>query len=88
MNEGWYAVRESNPRHPGCKPGALASELTALVEQRGVEPRISCLQGRCNPIMLLPLVETTGFEPATSALRTRHSPAELHPLVRRAASSI
>lgn len=42
-------MRESNPRHPGCKPGALASELIALVEHAGLEPATSCVQGRRTP---------------------------------------
>src|SRR5262249_38230888 len=29
-SEGWWAVRDSNPRHPRCKRGALPTELTAL----------------------------------------------------------
>jgi hypothetical protein len=28
--ERWWAVRDSNPRHPRCKRGALPTELTAL----------------------------------------------------------
>src|SRR6185437_4822430 len=28
---GWWAVTVSNCRPPGCKPGALPAELTALV---------------------------------------------------------
>ncbi len=52
-------MRESNPRHPGCKPGALASELIALVEPAGVEPASSCLQGRRNPVIPQPLVDKT-----------------------------
>lgn len=46
---GWCAVRDSNPRHPGCRPGALATELTTLVELLGFEPRSSYLQGRRHP---------------------------------------
>src|SRR5262249_40547287 len=29
--EGWWAVTDSNRRHPACKAGALPTELTALV---------------------------------------------------------
>src|SRR5947209_3086690 len=28
--EGWWAVTDSNRRHPACKAGALPAELTAL----------------------------------------------------------
>src|SRR6187401_98457 len=28
--EGWWAVTDSNRRHPACKAGALPTELTAL----------------------------------------------------------
>src|SRR5262245_7363821 len=30
--KGWWAVTDSNRRHPACKAGALPTELTALSE--------------------------------------------------------
>ncbi len=42
-------MRDSNSRHPGCKPGALTAELIALVENMGLEPITYCLQGSCTP---------------------------------------
>ncbi len=29
----WWAVRDSNPRHPACKAGALPAELTARAQR-------------------------------------------------------
>ena len=31
-SEGWWAVTDSNRRHPACKAGALPTELTALAD--------------------------------------------------------
>ena len=42
-------MRDSNPRLSGCKPDALATELTILVERAGLEPAIACLQSKCIP---------------------------------------
>ncbi len=42
-------MRDSNSRLSGCKPDALATELTILVEQVGLEPTIACLQSKCIP---------------------------------------
>ncbi len=56
-------MRDSNSRLSGCKPDALTTELTILVEQAGVEPAIACLQSKCIPVVLLPLVELQGLEP-------------------------
>lgn len=49
MNEGWYAMQESNLRHAVCNTAALASELIALVEMTGLEPATPCLQSRRTP---------------------------------------
>src|SRR5262245_66610880 len=56
--EGWWAVTDSNRRHPACKAGALPTELTALVHhlyrrrarwgkhsmRKAVTPRRGCLR--------------------------------------------
>src|SRR5690242_3541471 len=40
--EGWWAVTDSNRRHPACKAGALPTELTALASPY----RRSCGRGK------------------------------------------
>src|SRR5713101_3072351 len=34
--EGWWAVTDSNRRHPACKAGALPTELTALLREQSL----------------------------------------------------
>ena len=38
----WWAMTDSNRRHPRCKRGALPTELIALVPRKGLEPLRDC----------------------------------------------
>jgi hypothetical protein len=55
---GWWRRRDSNPRPPGCKPGALPTELRPrleLVGLSGLEPLTSRLSGgRSNQLSYRP----------------------------------
>lgn len=62
---GWWRRRDSNPRPPGCKPGALPTELRPRIadrrstaDSRGL-PTIATRSG---------MVGLSGFEPLTSRL--------------------
>ena len=50
LREGWWAVTDSNRRHPACKAGALPTELTALASPLspapGGEARVRFCDGR------------------------------------------
>ena len=66
-HENWWRRRDSNPRPPGCKPGALPTELRphCFREQQAAEQG---LRSRSQPIKPGPLVGLSGLEPLTSRL--------------------
>ena len=45
----WWAVRDSNPRHPACKAGALPAELTARKPQSYRDAGPEQIPRRCAP---------------------------------------
>jgi hypothetical protein len=61
---GWWRRRDSNPRPPGCKPGALPTELRPLGSSVF---RLFALCWRLRSCVDL-VVGLSGFEPLTSRL--------------------
>ena len=78
----WWSRWDSNPRPPGCKPGALPTELRPpggfpiLDFGFSIEPPPLPLKSKIENLKSkIPfLVEPMGFEPTTSWLQTRRSP--------------
>ena len=75
-NEAWWSRWDSNPRPPGCKPGALPTELRPPRNcglqvpdsaARGQARRAVCFSIR-NSKSAMDLVGPGGFEPPTSPL--------------------
>ena len=73
--EAWWAVTDSNRRHPACKAGALPTELTA--RRRRYRPARHSVQARCNAVWVLGHQSCVGFLGAGTTLRlSRACPAE------------
>src|SRR6266566_7246930 len=71
---GWRVWRESNPRHPGSKPGALSPELQTRKRELAMEPptrnRTCWLPLTRRALILMSfggVVRSAGIEPAASA---------------------
>lgn len=64
----WWRRRDSNPRPPGCKPGALPTELRPRAELVGTHPGWPCAAGSRLRQAPPGVVGLTGLEPETSRL--------------------
>lgn len=86
----WSGRRDSNPRPPGPKPGALPGCATTreMEPPAGFEPAAFRLQGGCSTTepqgridgdqASLGMVGPAGFEPVTSCSRSRRAPRLRH----------
>ena len=49
----WWAMRDSNPRHPRCKRGALPAELIARLRNDGGEKVMEIMEMRSTALLFL-----------------------------------
>src|SRR5215470_8905605 len=83
----WWRRRESNPRHPACKTGALPTELRPRIGAEGwFRANLPAFSARCfHQISFLgELVRTAGIEPASTEWHSEAQPIDhVREMVRR-----